>query len=75
MLEYLTNHQGKLSIIYQKHIFIRERVYKDETYWKCRNYHVKLRKCSMRVHARNEEIIKEIGIHNHAADINELESL
>ena len=35
MLEYLTNQQGQLSLIYQKYILICVQVYKDETYWKC----------------------------------------
>ena len=33
------------------------------------------KKCSLRVHTRNNEIIKEIGTHIYAADIHELESL
>ena len=75
MLEYILNQKGKLSLIYQGHIFTRERIWKQETYWKCRNYCVRPRQCTAQIHTQDETVTKEVGQHNHPPDIHELEAL
>lgn len=65
-LTYILSQKGKKKLIVKNCEFVLDRKIDVTSYWKC-TQNTKF-KCKARIHTKNDEILKTVGEHNHAAD-------
>lgn len=66
-MEYVLSEKGKPKIVKDGYLYNRDKVLNNKTFWKCEKFAVF--KCRARLHTVNENIVKFLGDHNHAADV------
>ena len=66
-LEFVPSERGKPKLLYEGHMFYRDRAIAGVTQWKC-VYHRKFR-CTHRVYTKDDEVVYRWKDHNHVADI------
>lgn len=65
-LEFVSSEKGKQKLVYSGHLYVNDRRCGEKLYWKC-DQNQKF-KCRARVHTMKNEVIKQIGEHNHAGN-------
>jgi hypothetical protein len=65
-LDFNASTKGKTKLLHGVFTFIKDRCVNAVTYWKCDQcFNIK---CRARVHTANDGVVKELNIHNHAAN-------
>lgn len=72
VLQYIESVKGHRKLLLDGHLYIKDKQIDSKIYWRCERY--KKFKCSVRVISVDNDITKESGQHNHAADAAEVEA-
>src|SRR5882724_6890319 len=62
-LEFVKSQKGKDQLEFKGYLYTRDRIHGEKTYWKCTEFNT--HKCLGRIHTIEEEVVKEVGKHNH----------
>ena len=71
-LEFVKSQKGKNLLVVEGYTFRNERVLTGRTFWKCTEY--RKHKCLARCHTENDQIIKNLGTHNHVPCVAKIEA-